>query len=140
MRACKARSRPCKPGVHRRSFINLRRIDKDLRIFRQLGLTEEQVLRMQHLCRSERAPANATECHIRQGFHQRVAPRFLVSGGNVFLTHVVPNSERRACNTVLALASGTERVHACSLRHAGHMAGEVIGFMQEVYEVSRIYE
>ncbi len=76
--------------------VALRRIDKDLRIFRKLGLTEEQVLKTQHLCTTaerEKPPDNVTECHIRQGFHQRVAPRFLVSGGNVFLTHVTPSCE-----------------------------------------------
>lgn len=43
-------------------------MEADVRIWRKLGMTEDRVLQMQHMCYKERNPINLTDCHVKEGW------------------------------------------------------------------------
>ena len=61
-----------------------------MRIWRKHGVTEQAVLNMQRMCNHETDPDKNEECHVAEGYHTRIAPRFLIQNGDVFLTHLNP--------------------------------------------------
>ncbi|PNH07818.1 KDEL motif-containing protein 1 [Tetrabaena socialis] len=90
------------------------RVNKDMRLWKRTGITEEHINRMFSMCSPGINSTVHPNCHVDDGFFERLSPRFLVSGGNVYLTHLPAKSI------------------------TGHP--DVIGFMLELYELSRLYQ